>query len=131
MTDDKDYVTTDSASAASLPVTRGLRLWPAVALVVLLWAVRIVPGMFEDMPVAALMLVFMGPAACGVLILAWWLFFSRAALREKLLGLLGVVIAGMVTANVADKSLQGFGSGDGTGMRATGSVSPSATKARS
>ena len=71
---------------------RSLRTWPAVVLVILLWATRILPGMLEELPFPLLLLKFMGPAAISALILLWWVGFSRAAWWEKLFGLVGVLL---------------------------------------
>ena len=59
-----------------------LRLWPGVAAVVLqslLWFV--VPAVAPD---AALSGMFGGILFCGLVVLVWWLFLSRAAWSDRL-----------------------------------------------
>ena len=65
---------------------RDLRLWPGVVAVVLLWVVRfgakmVMPG-FEGFSRA-----MMGSMALGLVIILWWLFFSRALWLDRFAGL--------------------------------------------
>ena len=93
----------------SIPAVRVLRIWPAVLLLVSLWALRIIPGLYSEASMPVMMARFMGPLACGGLILLWWLFLSRATIMEKALGLLGLVIIVIITTLLADKTIRGFG----------------------
>jgi outer membrane protein assembly factor BamB len=52
---------------------------------------------------------FMGPLVCAGLIVLWWLLLSRASLKEKALGLIGLVTIVIVTTLLADKSIRGIG----------------------
>ncbi len=88
---------------------RPLRLWPAVLLVVCMWAFRLVPQVVEEVSMPIAMLGFMGPSLCGLLLLLWWLLFSRATWKEKGLGALGLLVIGVATAFLSDKSIRGFG----------------------
>jgi outer membrane protein assembly factor BamB len=85
------------------------RLWPAIALLILLWVLRWIPGLVEEPTPAVYMLGFLGPAACALLILGWWTFASRLRWRERLLGLVGLVLILAVTAILSDESIRGFG----------------------
>lgn len=70
---------------------RPLRLWPgivAAALMVILWTA--LPRVFPE--TSGLEMVAM--ALCGLIILAWWLFFSRAPWIERL-GALAVMAAAL------------------------------------
>ena len=76
------------------PTSRKLRLWPGIVIVVILFVFRIgvkalVPGI-EGFGYAVL-----GSLACMLLIILWWLFFSRARWSERL-GAVGVIAASLV-----------------------------------
>ena len=76
------------------PTSRKLRLWPGIVIVVILFVFRIgvkalVPGI-EGFGYAVL-----GSLACMLLIILWWLFFSRARWSERL-GAVGVIAATLV-----------------------------------
>lgn len=83
------------------------RLWPAVGLLALMWAFRFIP--MDDRDMAVMMIVFLGPAICALLILAWFLFFSRLPGRERLFGIGGVVLIAVVTALLSHATIRGFG----------------------
>ena len=52
-----------------------LRLWPGVAAVTLQWLLwLVVPLLFPRAAVVGML----GAVICGLIVLAWWLFFSRA-----------------------------------------------------
>ncbi len=90
------------------PLKKPLRLWPGVAAVVLqflLWFV--VPMVAPD----ATMFGIMGGLVCGLLVLVWWLFFSRAPWVERL-GAVGLmVIAIIATKRLVHPSIAGGGMG--------------------
>ena len=78
--------------------TRPLRLWPGVAAVVLQWLLWfVVPAVAPD---AGLVGLFGGIFFCGLAVLAWWLFLSRAPWPDRL----GAVVL-MVLAVIAAKPL--------------------------
>ena len=52
---------------------------------------------------------FMGPGAVSVLVLVWWVFFSRARLSEKLIGAIGLLLIAVATTMLEDKTVQGMG----------------------
>jgi outer membrane protein assembly factor BamB len=88
---------------------RPLRLWPAVALFVILWVFRLLPRFFEQPSMQVLMVAFMVPLISAALILIWWLTASRATWRERLIGFLGFVVLGVIAFFVSHPSLRGFG----------------------
>ena len=79
-----------------------LRLWPGVVLAVLLVLLRFVmpvvsPTMFLEGVLGAL--------ACAVLILLWWLFFSRAPGLERVGAIVLMVVAVWTTSYLAHPSI--------------------------
>jgi hypothetical protein len=72
-----------------------LRLWPGVALAVLLLLIRfVVPVVVSE----SMMYAILGGLAGGVAILLWWLFFSRAPWLERL-GVIGLAAAALFVAS--------------------------------
>lgn len=98
-----------TSAATDQPTPRKpLRLWPGVLLAMLqllTWFVlpRVLPeqGMYW----------FIGTAICGLGIIVWWLFFSRAPWSERLGVFLLAVIALFVTSRFIHKSVAGAGMG--------------------
>ena len=87
---------------------RPLRLRPAIVLVIvqwLLWAV--VPVVAPD----AAMIGMIGGLLCGLLIVVWWLFFSRAPWLERLGAMAFMVLALIVTRWFVHESIAGAGMG--------------------
>lgn len=91
------------------PGFRPLRIWPAVVLVALIFLLKYIPGLTEDASLTVMMLVIMVPALVApALIFLWWLFLSRAMWREKLVGAAAIVLVGVATYFLVDRSLHGF-----------------------
>src|SRR5262245_9639295 len=85
-----------------------LRLWPAVAIVVLqLLASYVVPVVYPDLMIVAFFAGLVGALA----ILLWWLFFSRAPWSERLGALALMAVALFVTSRFLDKSVATGGMG--------------------
>ena len=85
-----------------------LRLWPGVALTLLGWVV-----MFA-LPVVAPQyggFAILGGAVGGLLVLVWWLFFSRAPWSERLGALVLMVAAVFATKYSVHESVAGAGMG--------------------
>ena len=78
-----------------------LRLWPGVVAAVLIVLLRFVVPLF--VPDAAVIGV-MGALAGSMIILLWWVFFSRANWSERV----GAIVSGLPTAEVV--SLKGHAS---------------------
>ena len=85
-----------------------LRLWPGVIIVVLLWLARlaapaVMPGPLEELFVRGV------SSLVGALAVAiWWLFFSRAARRERWAVAGVMVAAGAVTLLIGHESIGVF-----------------------
>ena len=80
-----------------------LRLWPGVALAVLLVLVRFGAPLFPD----GAMIGLLGSVAGGALILLWWLFFSRAPWVERLGAVVLMIAAVFATYYVVHESIRG------------------------
>ena len=79
-----------------------LRLWPGVVAVVVQWlGFFVLPVIVPD----AILYGIFGALACGVIVLVWWLFFSRAPQVERW-GVLLLIIAGaLASSRLIDKSI--------------------------
>ncbi|QDV65772.1 PQQ-binding-like beta-propeller repeat protein [Crateriforma conspicua] len=93
---------------ASQPPVHSLRWWPAAALLLLMAALRYGLGSTESPSLSMMMLAFMGPAAVCLLILLWWCFGSAATIREKAIGLIGLVVIAVISVALMHPSLQGM-----------------------
>jgi outer membrane protein assembly factor BamB len=79
-----------------------LRLWPGVVAVVLQWLVWfVVPIVAPD----ASMFAVLGALACGLAVVVWWLFFSRAPWSERVGALVLMVVALLATSRIVHKSI--------------------------
>jgi outer membrane protein assembly factor BamB len=85
-----------------------MRLWPGVLAVALMWFLWfVVPMLLPDAGLTAMLAAF----GCAVGVIAWWLFFSRAAWVERL-GVIPVIMAGLLATRLAvDESIAGAGQG--------------------
>ncbi len=81
---------------------RPLRLWPGVLAVVVQWLVRFaLPLVVPD----AATIAILGGLAGGLLVVAWWLFFSRASWPERV-GVTALMIgAVLVTSPLVHESI--------------------------
>ncbi len=101
---------TKSPPLAATGKFRTLRVWPAVLfLVVMLGAVaaRFLPSLADDGSMMFLSIVMMAPAALGLLIVVWWLAFSRANAAERIVGVIGIVLFAAATMFLSDPSMLG------------------------
>ena len=87
-----------------------LRVWPALLLIATMLFLRYLPKLMTTRPDAVLMAQAMGPAICGILILIWWLCFSRAKWFERIAGLIGVAVSMYMVSLTVDSSMLGVGS---------------------
>ena len=97
------------SSHATKPNPSPLRLWPAIALLAILWVLRFLPRFVEDPSIELLMTAFMAPLVCAGLILIWWVAASRATWRERVFGLLGFLALLVIGFFVGDATIRGFG----------------------
>ncbi len=79
-----------------------LRLWPGVAAVMVQWLLWVgVPLVAPDYAGVG---VF-GGVACGLIVLVWWLFFSRALWAERLGVIVVMIVAVLVTKRLVHISI--------------------------
>lgn len=98
-----------------IPDPISLRLWPGVALALLVLLLRFgLPLALPDTPIFGMesgIVGLLGSVIGALGIILWWLFFSRAPWAERL-GALAVMIAALVaTRAIADQSIVGAGQG--------------------
>jgi outer membrane protein assembly factor BamB len=80
-----------------------LRLWPGVIAAVLLCLLRFVtPVVLPDVALYG----FLGAIACALVIVVWWLFFSRAPWSERVGAIVLMVIALYATSRVVHISIR-------------------------
>ena len=95
-------------SSNELTPRKPLRLWPGVAAVVLQWLFwYVVPVAVRDSGMAGMI----GAAVCALVILVWWLFFSRARWSERVGAIVLMIAAVFATKRLVDPSIAGGGMG--------------------
>src|SRR5260221_14543464 len=92
----------DIEQISNAPSRKPLRLWPGVVAVVLQWlAWFVVPAVF---PAIAIYGSLFGVLAALVIVL-WWLFFSRAPWLDRMGALVMMPVAVVATRQIADASI--------------------------
>ena len=86
-----------------------LRLWPGVAAAVLILLGRlVVPALFPDAGLYGLL----ASVIASVVIIVWWLFFSRAPWVERLGGIALIIVGVFAVHPFLDASIAGAGMGN-------------------
>ena len=84
------------------PTRQPLRLWPGVIIVALQWLLRfVVPIIIPE----ALTVGVMGGLVCGLAVVVWWGFFSRAPRRERWVAVALMIVAFVATSYLVDESI--------------------------
>lgn len=79
-----------------------LRLWPGVVAAVLLCLITFgLPIVMPDQGGTAIL----GGVACGVIVIVWWLFFSRAPWTDRLGAIVLMVVAVLATKLIVHQSI--------------------------
>lgn len=90
---------------------RPLRLWPGVVIVLFLILARyVLPKLFPEATLFGMPLLFLGVmagVACGIFLVIWWLFFSRAPWSERILAVLLMVGGIFITRYLVHVSIRG------------------------
>ena len=81
-----------------------LRLWPGVVAVTLQWLAWFVVPFFVP---EALLYGLLGGVLCGLAVVVWWLFFSRAPWSERLGAIVLMVVALIGTKRIVHESIAG------------------------
>lgn len=85
-----------------------IRVWPGVIAVTLQWlGWFVVPVIFPQVPIVALLAGVIG----GLVILVWWLLFSRAPWIERIAAIVLIVLALIGTKRLVHESIAGGGMG--------------------
>jgi outer membrane protein assembly factor BamB len=87
---------------------KSLRLWPGVVAVVMQWLLRF--GVPVVAPEAMAVGVF-GGLVCGLVVIVWWAFFSRAPRSERWLAILLMVVLLGATSRLNHESIASAGMG--------------------
>jgi outer membrane protein assembly factor BamB len=94
---------------ALAPPRKSIRLWPGVIAVVLQWlGWFVVPVIFPQAALVALLSGVLG----GLIILLWWLVFSRAPWLERIGALVLIVLALIGTKRLVHESIAGGAMGN-------------------
>jgi outer membrane protein assembly factor BamB len=87
------------------PAQRELRLWPGIAIATTVLLARyVVPALFPKVPEVAPVGI-LASAVGALLLLIWWLLFSRAMWRERLAGLALLALALYATSWIVHPSI--------------------------
>jgi len=90
---------------------RPLRLWPGVVIVLFQILARyVLPKLFPEAILFGMPLLFLGVMVgvfCGILLVIWWLFFSRAPWPDRIGGVLLMIGALFLTRMVVHPSIRG------------------------
>src|SRR5262245_35705532 len=81
-----------------------IRVWPGIVVVALQWLCWFVVPVVRP---GAAIVAFMAALVCGLLILLWWLFFSRAPWIERVGAIVLIVLAVIVSKRIVHPSIAG------------------------
>lgn len=82
-------------------------MWPGVVAAIVQCLLWLIPFVFRD----AALVTMLGGAACALIVLVWWLFFSRAPWMERVGAIVLAVVALIATKRVVHESIAGGGQG--------------------
>ncbi|MBI2826217.1 MAG: PQQ-binding-like beta-propeller repeat protein [Planctomycetia bacterium] len=97
----------DASVATTGP--RPLRIWPALVLLALVGAAKAAPYLVTELSPRVITFVVFAPLVAGAGLLLWWMLASRATMRERVLGPLGVVLIAAGAYALLDPSIKGMG----------------------
>lgn len=83
-------------------------MWPALTLIVIMVLCRYVPGYIEGASSQFWFIPIFFPTLASVLMLVWWLAGSRAQGKEKLIGLVGLILAITLVVLASHASMRGL-----------------------
>src|SRR5262245_21998369 len=94
-------------TTSQLTDIRPLRLWPGIALAAMQCTGLLVPLLLPDQGIFGVLAAVVG----ALLILVWWMLFSRALWLERIGTLALMVVAVLVTSRFVHISIAGAGMG--------------------
>jgi hypothetical protein len=94
--------TVDGKSSGGRP----LRIWIPVLLFPLIGVARYFPTWFPEITMVWAIGAF-GPFLVSFLMLLWWVLLSRATVRERVFGLVGIIASLVLVGLLVDHSMQG------------------------
>lgn len=111
MTAESEASESSSPQAEEAPVVplQPLRVLPAILLLLGMLVTRLLPVVIEDGPMLFWMVAAFGPLVLGLLLLVWWVTFSRASAVERVIGLAGALSAFGISWLALDPSMMGPG----------------------
>ena len=98
----------NDAARTGLEGLKSLRWWPAAVLLLTMVILKFLPSVLESVSMTVLMMGFMGPAGISILIMVWWMFASRAGVKEKLIGVAGVGVLGLIATSLLHFTMEGM-----------------------
>jgi outer membrane protein assembly factor BamB len=90
-------------------LSKPMRIWPAILLLLAMLLTRNIRLVVSDLSAMGSMLSAMLPTAMAILLMLWWLFFSRVSWRERFIGIAIVLVAGAISVLCADSTMGVFG----------------------
>lgn len=91
-----------SANQRYLP----LRIWFPLLAIALMVVARFIPTWLPEVPMVWMIGSFV-PGLLAILVLLWWMTFSRATWAERALGILAISVCMVIVAFLVDHSMQG------------------------
>ena len=91
----------DALSESAAPLKQ-LRLWPGIVLVIVQWVIRF--AVRAVLPDATLFGV-LGGVVCGIGVILWWAFFSRAPQLERWGAILLIIVVAVATRPLLHPSI--------------------------
>jgi len=85
-----------------LTLLKPLRLWPGMLLVVLQWLFWLVVPIVAP---EAVIFAVLATVACGLAVVVWWLFFSRAPWADRVGAIVLMIVAVVATKRVVHQSI--------------------------
>ena len=99
-------VQTENSIESSNSSFQRIRIWPAALLLVAMAATKFVPLMLKEESTELLIVMVFGPLLIGILLMAWWIFFSRASRGERIIVPIVCTLSVLLTTWLCDQSLQ-------------------------
>src|SRR5262249_35504837 len=97
----------DTTDIDLLTSQKPLRVWPGGVALVALCLLWLIPFVVRD----TFAIAMMGGLVCGLVVLVWWLFFSRAPWVERVGSIALMAVALIATKRVVHESIAGGGMG--------------------